>query len=107
MVTDGVDSKVIILDWQHMTPKVEAAYSFPLTVISRATFNPKDDDNICTSGDYHWKMWRKFDPQTLKPLPPVNKLQGLLFTEHAWLENGYIVGGTKLGELILTEPGEV
>ena len=59
VMCNETDSKVIVFDWQNgHQGKVEAAMEFPKQVIDRVSFNPGDENVICTSGPNHWKVWR-------------------------------------------------
>jgi hypothetical protein len=55
--------------------RVVATYDFPKQpgqpanqTIKRLTFNPKDNNQVVTSGQSHWKLWR-VQEGIFKPLP--------------------------------------
>lgn len=57
VLSDGVDSRLIMVDWYGSVPKCLVAYEFQKQLIRKASFNPKDDTQLCTSGINHWKTW--------------------------------------------------
>lgn len=57
VLSDGVDSRLIMIDWHGSVPKCLVAYEFQKQLIRKASFNPKDDTQLCTSGINHWKTW--------------------------------------------------
>ena len=74
VMCNEVDSKVVVFDWQNGSQgKVEAAIEFPKQVIDRVSFNPGDENVICTSGPNHWKVWRIHEG-ILKQMPPLTKV---------------------------------
>jgi WD40 repeat protein len=67
--------------------------------ISKITIDPNNKDQVCMSGKGHLRIWRN-QGNILKPLPPILSLdQTKWYTDHAWLEGGWLVGGTDKGEL--------
>jgi len=102
ILTDGVDSKAVAYDWFHKS-RVFGQMDFPKVILKRITFNPKDNHQVCTSGNGHWKLWR-VQENTFKPMPPLMKnQQNHFYLEHAWLDDEKLVGCTAEGELFILE----
>jgi len=99
IITDGVDSKVVVLDWISINTKVEAAMDCPKQIIHKATFNPKDDTKLCTTGVNHWKVWKTVDGsfKQMSQLPRMN--QNHHYTEHCWLDKNKLISFTMDGEM--------
>lgn len=76
---------------------------FPKQVIDRVSFNPGDENVICTSGPNHWKVWRIHE-NILKQMPPLTRVsQNKVYTEHCWLDKNKLIGATLEGELYYVE----
>jgi WD40 repeat protein len=54
---DSPDCKAIAWDWYNKN-KVIGQFDFAQQQITKITFNPKDNHQVCTSGHNHWKLWR-------------------------------------------------
>ncbi len=77
------DVKALIYSWieplgkesknqqQNLLSRVVAHFDFPkqqtTQTVRRLTFNPKDNNQVITSGNQHWKMWR-VQEGTFKPV---------------------------------------
>lgn len=88
-----------------------AHYDFPKqgpnVSVKRLTFNPKDNNQVVTTGNGHWKMWR-LQESTFKPLPQFAKIpQNHKYTEHLWLDDDKMVATTSEGELFIVEGTEM
>jgi hypothetical protein len=51
------DTRAVIYDW-FSKHKVLATYDFNGFDVQRISFNPKDCQQICTSGTNHWRVWK-------------------------------------------------
>ena len=85
-----------------------AHYDFPKTTpgmqVKRLTFNPKDNNQVCTSGNMHWKMWR-VQEGTFKPVPAFQKVsQNHNYTDHIWLDDEKMAATTAEGEVFIESP---
>lgn len=45
-----------------------ATYDFGTAEINRISFNPRDWQQICTSGPQHWRIW-KLQENSFKQMP--------------------------------------
>jgi len=43
VICDGVNSKLVFIDWHGSYPKCEGHYIFHKQVLRKASFNPKDE----------------------------------------------------------------
>lgn len=96
--TDGVDSKAAVYEWFNKS-RILGQLDFPKTFLKKITFNPKDNHQVCLSGNGHWKLWR-VQENTFKAMPPFQKVsQQNNYTVHEWLEEDCLIAGTQEGEL--------
>jgi hypothetical protein len=73
-------------------------------MIRNASLNPNDSEQLVTTGDNHFRVWRIADG-SLKLVQ--NKLnQGFIYTDHVWLEDDKLFTFCKTGEMILYEKFE-
>jgi len=75
---------------------------FGKTVVTKITFNPNDNHQVCTSGHNHWKLWRILD-NTFKALPNFQGVGNHIFTDHCWLGDNRLAGCTSEGEIVILE----
>lgn len=98
----NLDTKALIYDWQTKN-KLIASYDFYHQEITKISFNPKDWQQICTSGPNHWRVWR-MQESSFKQVPQFQKIrQDRHFTDHCWLGDDKLLVGTQLGELIYVD----
>ncbi|MCI4395775.1 hypothetical protein PGIGA_G00195880 [Pangasianodon gigas] len=71
--------------------------------VSQVSFNPKDNRQICVSGNYVFKLFKlekKFLNQTSS-----FKMDLENFMSHAWISEDCIVSGTETGKLLILKAG--
>jgi hypothetical protein len=91
---------------EFITLRVEAQY-VSNNLLTKVSFNPKEDQFLCTSGQNEWKVWRFNDGQLKNAQPfsrqvPMNRK----YTEHLWLDRNQIIGCTATGEMYYVEKQE-
>jgi WD40 repeat protein len=102
MTDSAMDTKALVFDW-YSKEKVMATYDFQGQEISKISFNPKDWNQICTSGPNHWKIWR-IQEGTFKQAPQFTKMnQNRNYTDHVWLDDDKLIVGTMMGELFFVD----
>ena len=75
--------------------------------IKKISFNPKNWQQLSTSGPGHWKIWR-VQEGGLKQLPQSQRIkQDRQFTDHSWLDDDKMVADTQQGRLIIKEHFEL
>lgn len=68
--------------------------------ITKITVDPNNTEQVCMSGKGHFRLWR-CQSGILKPNTPFDNLdQTRNFTDHAWLDGGWLIGATDKGELL-------
>lgn len=63
----NLDTRALIYDW-YSKNKVMATYDFNGLELCKISFNPKDWQQVCTSGPNHWRVWR-LQEGSLKQVP--------------------------------------
>ena len=114
-MTDEVDSKVVIFDWN--TARVIACAEWKRVHIDRVTFNPADEAReVCVSGHNIWALYTIKDGIKDGILNPTNKNfceqitkarrhilttsnQKTIITEHCWIDRERLIGCTMTGEM--------
>ena len=95
--------------------RVVAQYDFPKQpgqaanqTIKRLTFNPKDNNQIVTSGNNHWRLW-KIQENIFKPMPQFSAKipQNHNFVDQVWLDEEKQMTTTADGELFIAEGMEM
>jgi len=51
------DTRAVVYDWFSKN-KVHATYDLSGHDVQRISFNPKDWQQVCTSGPNHWRVWK-------------------------------------------------
>lgn len=108
-LTNYPDGKVKIYEWRKEVRIIGAtAWSAEIkkeskeneyAEVSKVSLDPNNKDQACFSGRNHARVWRN-QVGILKLAPAISKLeQKKNYTEHAWLENNWLVFGTEQGEL--------
>jgi len=91
--------------------RVVAHFDFPKQpngqTVKRLTFNPKDNNQVVTTGHNHWKMWR-LQENTFKPLPQAQKIpQNHSYTDHIWVDEDKVAATTSEGEIFIIEGTDI
>jgi hypothetical protein len=102
------DCKALAYDWYHKN-RVISSFDFYKQDITKITFHPKDNHKVCTSGTDNFQMW-SMQEGTFKPLSEFKNLptsaklnESIVFTDHTWTENDYLIGCSKTGDLFVIE----
>lgn len=67
--------------------------------ITKITMDPNNNEQICMSGKYHFRLWRN-QGNILRPMPQFAGVdQAKVYTDHCWMDGGWLVAGTDKGEL--------
>jgi hypothetical protein len=75
-------------------------------ILTKVTFNPKNDTELCTSGVNHWKVWRLNPDNQLKSAQPFHKnipTTNRTFTDHIWIDKTQLLGCTSEGEFYFVD----
>lgn len=108
-LTNHSDGKVKIYEWRRdvrviasttwLSEIKKESKEFEGVDINKVTLDPNNKDQMCFSGINHARIWR-VQGAALKLAPAILKLdQKRNYTEHAWLENNWLVFGDSQGEL--------
>ena len=92
---------------EFVSLRVEAVHHFK-NIMSKISFNPKENSNLCVSGINEFKVMRLTDGM-LKNAHPFNSKQvppNRTFTEHLWLDRYNLIGCTSDGEMYYIEGHE-
>ena len=118
-ITDEVDSKVVVFDWN--TARVIACAEWKRTFIDRVTFNASDEaKEVCVSGHNIWALYsikdgvkdgilnvtnKNFYEVILKAKRhiPYQSNLNIVFTEHCWLDRNRLLGTAQTGEMYYFE----
>jgi len=71
-------------------------------VVTKITFNPNDNHQVCTSGQNHWKLWR-IQENIYKPMSNFPAMGNHNITDHCWMDKERLAGCTSEGEIIILE----
>lgn len=98
----NLDTRAIIYEWISKN-KIISTYDFIGQEINKITFNPKDWQQICTSGPNHWRVWR-LQESSFKQVQKFQKIrQDRHYMDHCWLDDDKLIVGTQMGELIYVD----
>lgn len=105
VIIEGPEYSVVVWDWRrHNTTKAKIKGQVELgkTVATKVSFNPEDTNQVCTTGQNHWKVWR-VQEGALRSEPSFQEQTSSIYTDHCWLSKDKIAGCTSEGQIVIFE----
>ncbi|XP_017350530.1 cilia- and flagella-associated protein 57 isoform X1 [Ictalurus punctatus] len=99
----GLDWTLFYWEWETNTA-IAMVQTTKLGFVSQVSFNPKDNTQICVSGNCVFKMF-KLENNVLNQTSS-SEMDQENFMSHAWMSEDCIVSGTETGKLLMLTAGQ-